>query len=166
MAPRGSGTWKTVQSTLQEDRCRENENAPHAAVKPFVWLPLEGSVPGTGGLMGKAEKPTSAREEAHTSSTMKMKCFQAPSCSPAVSPQSGFPATRGCSRHLCSTTECSRARDTLSSWASPGVWGAVWTSLPPSGVDSDVPLFFLKGSCWQGGDKAALLLEAGSRHQG
>lgn len=93
-------------------------------------------------------------EEAHTSSTMKMKCFQAPSCSPAVSPPSGFPATRGCSRHLCSVTECSRARDTLSYWASPGVWGAVWTSLPPSGVDSDVPLFFLKGSCWQGGDKS------------
>lgn len=92
----------------------------------------------------------------HRSPTMKMERFPAPSCSPAGSLPSGFCATRGSSRHLCSATECSRARDTLSYWASPAIWElygphchqAEWAVMCP---------FFLTGSWWQGGLKLKFL---------
>lgn len=105
---------------------------------------------------GKSRNTNQCQEQAHTSPTMKMKCFQAPSCSPVAFPPCGFPATRGCSRHLCSATECSRA-------GTPSVTGPAQASGELHGpqchqVEWAVMCpFFLKGSCWQGGGKLKLL---------
>lgn len=70
-----------------------------------------------GGHYGKSRKTSQCQERRHHEDGV-LPGTELLTCS--VSPVR-LPATGGCSRHLCSAAECSRARDPLSYWASPGV---------------------------------------------